>query len=132
MTTRRSETVQEWVSALEGMGRTVKAHGSYWMAQCPAHDDGNPSMRIKDRGDGTASVECYAGCDYVDILKAVGFYGGNNGGSPANRATAPAQPRQEPKEPPKPQRLPNRKTDTRYDYLDANGKLVFVVIRHDW
>ena len=114
------------------MGRKVKQQTGYWMAQCPAHDDGTPSMRIKDRGDGTASVECFAGCDFVDILKAVGFYGRNNGGSSVNRVTVPSKPRQGPaKEPPKPQALPNRKTDTRYDYLDANSNCVFVVIRHD-
>jgi hypothetical protein len=49
------------VAAPKGMGRTVKQRGEYWMAQCPAHDDSNPSLRIKDKGDGTASVECYAG-----------------------------------------------------------------------
>ena len=64
----------------------------------------NPSMQIKDKGDGTASVECYAGCDFVDILKAVGFYGTRSDATAANQAPAPAQPRQAPaKEPPKPQ-----------------------------
>ena len=78
-------------------------------------------------------MECYAGCDFVDILKAVGFYGTRSDTTAANQAPAPAQPRQAPmKEPPKAKRLPVRETDTRYDYHDANGKLVFVVIRHDW
>ena len=132
MTTRQSETVQQWVTALEGMGRQVKQQSSYWMAQCPAHDDGNPSMRIKDKGDGTAAIECYAGCDYVDILKAVGFYGTRSDTAAANQATEPVQRQKPAKEPSKPQRLPNRETDTRYDYVDENGKLRFVVIRHDW
>ena len=89
MTTRRSETVQQWVSALEGMGRQVKQQGSYWMAQCPAHDDSNPSMQIKDKGDGTASIECYAGCDFVDILKAVGFYATGGSKTPETAPSAP-------------------------------------------
>ena len=75
----------------------------------------------------------HAGCDFVDILKAVGFYGTRSGETAANAPTAPPQPRQRAaKELPKPRRLPNRETDTRYDYHDANGELVFVVIRHDW
>ena len=71
MTTRRSETVQQWVSALEGMGRTVKQQGGYWMAQCPAHDDSNPSMQIKDKGDGTASGR---------MLRRLRFRGHSEGG----------------------------------------------------
>ena len=129
MTTRRSETVQQWVSALEGMGRKVQDHGGYWMAQCPAHDDSNPSMRIKDKGDGTASMECYAGCDFVDILKAVGFYGGKGDTPPSNGHVAPPQPRQEP---PKPQPLPSGRNITAYHYHDADGKVLFVVIRRDY
>ena len=133
MTTRRSETVQQWVSALEGMGRTVKQQGGYWMAQCPAHDDSNPSMQIKDKGDGTASVECYAGCDFVDILKAVGFYGARSDTPAANQAPAPAQARQAPaKEPPKPQPLPNGKNVTAYYYTTADpDEIVFAVIRRE-
>ena len=96
MTTRRSETVQQWVSALEGMGRQVKQQGGYWMAQCPAHDDSNPSMQIKDKGDGTASIECYAGCDFVAILKAVGFYATGGNKTPETAPSAPPRPRQAP------------------------------------
>ena len=135
MTTRRNETPREWVDALEHMGRKVVAHTGYWMAQCPAHDDGNPSMRIKEDTDGGASIECYAGCDFVDILKAVGFYrnapsgpqGANAGVSrPKVPDTPPAA-----KAPPKPRPLPNGKGDTPYVYHDSDGAIAFAVVRHD-
>ena len=136
MTTRRNETAREWVDALEHLGRKVVAHTGYWMAQCPAHDDGNPSLRIKEDTDGGASIDCYAGCEFLDILKAVGFY--RNAPSGAQGANAgvsrPKPPNATPaaKTPPKPRALPNGPTDTQYFYTSANGENIFAVVRHDW
>ena len=133
MTTRRKETVEEWLSALEHMGRQVVRHHNYAMAQCPAHDDDNPSMRIKEDGEGGANIECYAGCDFADILKAVGFYGKARNGAqrPASAVSRPQPPKTppKPKEPPKPRSLPNGPRDTAYYYRDAASEVVFAVIR---
>ena len=132
MTTRRKETVAQWVSALEGMGRKVEQRGGYWMAQCPAHDDKSPSLQVKDRGDGTAAVECYAGCDFTAILRAVGFYGTNGHKTAENVPSAPPRGRERrAQEPPKPRRLPNGKGDTPYVYHDSDGGIAFAVVRHD-
>ena len=124
------------------MGVCTGGHGppgassgaAYWMAQCPAHDDSNPSMQIKDRGDGTASIECFAGCDFVDILKAVGFYATGGSKTPETAPSAPPRPRQAPaKEPPKPQPLPTGKNVTAYYYTTADpDEIVFAVIRRDY
>ena len=45
--------------------------GTYGMARCPAHDDGSPSLSIKD---GTATellLHCFAGCRFQDIADAL-------------------------------------------------------------
>ena len=105
------------------------------MAQCPAHDDSNPSMQIKDKGDGTASIECYAGCDFVDILKAVGFY--TTGGSKTPETAPSAPPRghakRQPRNRPSRSRYPTGRNITAYRYTDASEKgMQFVVIRRDF
>ena len=127
MTTRRNETAREWVNALEHLGRKVVAHTGYWMAQCPAHDDGNPSMRIKEDTDGGASIECYAGCEFLDILKAVGFYGhAPSGPQGANAGFSRPKPPDTPpaaKTPPKPRASTERANGhTQYFYHDSDER----------
>lgn len=41
--------------------------GSSWMARCPAHDDKNPSLAIRD-GETNVLLTCFAGCDRRDIV----------------------------------------------------------------
>jgi hypothetical protein len=56
-------------------GRKV---GQGWTARCPAHDDREPSLSIRD-ADGKVLVRCHAGCDQRDViaaLKARGLWGG--------------------------------------------------------
>ncbi len=42
-------------------------HGSYGTARCPAHDDREPSLSIRDGADGEPMFTCFAGCDWRDI-----------------------------------------------------------------
>lgn len=43
-------------------------------AQCPAHDDHNPSLSLRDnRGDGSVLICCHAGCNTEDVLDALGL-----------------------------------------------------------
>lgn len=44
-----------------------------WRACCPAHDDHNPSLSIKEGGDGTLLLKCWAGCSAQAIVTAVGL-----------------------------------------------------------
>jgi putative DNA primase/helicase len=56
-------------------GRKV---GQGWTARCPAHDDREPSLSIRD-ADGKVLVRCHAGCDQRDViaaLKARGLWDG--------------------------------------------------------
>ncbi|GFG65392.1 hypothetical protein MKUB_28820 [Mycobacterium kubicae] len=60
--------------ALRSNGKHVVERGDQLAAQCPAHDDSNPSLSIKQRRDGTGVVVyCHAGCDHRDILGAIGL-----------------------------------------------------------
>jgi hypothetical protein len=60
------------IAALELHGSTVRSNGSGTIAQCPAHDDGNPSLSVRTTST-RARVHCFAGCDDVDVLTALGL-----------------------------------------------------------
>lgn len=52
----------------------VKAAGSgRWKACCPAHDDRDPSLSVREADDGKVLVHCWAGCTTREILAAIGL-----------------------------------------------------------
>lgn len=51
----------------------VRGSNGKWVARCPAHDDGSPSLSVKELNDGRTLVHCHAGCGAADILDAVGL-----------------------------------------------------------
>ncbi len=46
-------------------------HGTYGTARCPAHDDREPSLSIRDGVDGEPVFNCFARCDWRDIKDAL-------------------------------------------------------------
>ena len=55
-----------------------------WQARCPAHEDQNPSLAIKECDDGTVLVHCFGGCGARSVLNAIGMsfedlFPGNSG-----------------------------------------------------
>jgi len=58
------------LSRLEGVRRTGPDR---WLARCPAHEDQNPSLSIRETSDGTILIHDFAGCCPSDILAAVGL-----------------------------------------------------------
>ena len=44
--------------------------GGNYMCECPAHDDGTPSLSIRDSDRGVL-LHCFAGCAYADIVDAL-------------------------------------------------------------
>ena len=55
------------------LGKKVSDHGSYAQAQCPGHDDRDPSLTIYHKP-GRIKIVCFAGCnDELDILPALGL-----------------------------------------------------------
>lgn len=51
----------------------VRKNGKDFMACCPAHEDGSPSLTIAEKEDGRILVHCFAGCETSDVLAAVGL-----------------------------------------------------------
>ena len=52
--------------------------GDGYLLCCPSHDDHNPSLSIRDDGNGKLLVHCHAGCSQesvIDALKAMGLWG---------------------------------------------------------
>lgn len=49
-------------------------YGSYGTCRCPAHDDREPSLSIRD-GDRSVLLRCFTGCEPADILKVLRRHG---------------------------------------------------------
>jgi len=67
-TVSRLELEQQGRAIVEQLGGKWSPRGG--MCRCPAHDDGSPSLSIRV-GDTTLLVHCFAGCNSVDVLKAL-------------------------------------------------------------
>lgn len=80
---------------------------SGWVARCPAHDDHDPSLSLKDADDGRILVKCHAGCPQtavIDALKAKGLW-------------------------PEHERRQGGVIVATYDYRDDAGQLLYQVVR---
>jgi len=80
--------------------------GSGWSACCPAHPDKNPSLTLVDSEDGKVLAHCHAGCDQravIHALRDLGLW------EPLLRKKSVAV--------------------AEYDYRDAQGKLLYQVVR---
>ena len=44
-----------------------------WQARCPAHDDRGPSLSIGIGRDDRVLLRCFAGCEAVDVARALGL-----------------------------------------------------------
>lgn len=90
--------------------------GAGYIARCPAHDDKNPSLSLKDE-DGKILVHCHAGCEQgavVDALKAQGLW------PEQERAAGTSY------DPWRDSRIV-----AEYDYTDEHGELLYQMIRFD-
>src|SRR6516165_9007217 len=67
-------------------GRRV---GTGWIARCPAHDDGKPSLSVRNSQQGKVLVRCHAGCEQarvIAVLRSRGLWEKDN----RRRFTRPA------------------------------------------
>lgn len=103
-----STPIENVLSRLKGVKRTSNG----WDAHCPAHDDSKPSLGIAVTEDGTVLLKCRSqGCSADAICRAMGlklvdlFPARDRNGSGGMNIVAT------------------------YDYVDANGKLLYQVVR---
>jgi len=45
--------------------------GTGWIARCPAHDDGKPSLSVRNSQQGKVLVRCHAGCEQARVITAL-------------------------------------------------------------
>ncbi len=65
--------------------------GAGWTARCPAHDDYNPSLSLRDSRDGKLLVHSHAGCPQATVLSALRAMGLSNGFDSDAVAAEPAR-----------------------------------------
>jgi DNA primase len=52
----------------------VRATGSgRWIAKCPSHADGHPSLSVRELADGTVLLNCFGGCSGAAVVEAAGL-----------------------------------------------------------
>jgi hypothetical protein len=62
------------LASLHELGcRVVPGRADSWVAQCPAHEDGSPSLSILRKPDGMLLVHCFAGCGVDEVMGALGL-----------------------------------------------------------
>ena len=66
----------------------VQRRGEAWIALCPAHDDRNPSLSIREGDDGRILLKCHAGCAAEAIVAALGLQMRDLFAAPAQPSTA--------------------------------------------
>lgn len=87
----------------------VKATATGWEGLCPAHNDKNPSLSIKEGDDGRVLLHCHAGCPIDNVVGAVGLNLADlfpDGRKPHKQEIVAA-----------------------YDYTDAGGSLLYQSVR---
>ena len=87
-----------------------------WMALCPAHDDHNPSLSIGIGEGRQAVLNCFAGCHNLSVLHAV------------NLRYSDLYPEGHPRREQLKGQRQGRIVAT-YDYRDADGTVLFQVVR---
>ncbi|MCB2199508.1 AAA family ATPase [bacterium] len=100
--------LQRVLQALTDKGLRFSKQSKGFLAQCPAHDDKNPSLSIAEAPDGRVLMHCQAGCTIESILEALGLKMADL----------------------YPERLePSPKKETIYQYTDEEGNLLSELVR---
>jgi len=136
-------TLSEVINVLEARGCQPRRCGKSWKARCPAHDDRNPSLSVGAGSDGRVLLYCHAGCPAENIVRALGLemrdlmparasrYAGFPQAKPSGNGRAfPTAEAAIASLDTSMERKGWRRTG-RWDYQDADGNCVGVVLRYD-
>lgn len=58
---------------LGNLQKVKRSGNNSWLGCCPAHDDRSPSLSVTDNGNGMVMLRCFAGCETIDVLGALGL-----------------------------------------------------------
>jgi hypothetical protein len=115
-----------------------KRSGKGWACKCPAHDDSNASFSVSDGKNGSPVFHCHAKCTQADLMEALvkrGLWnepgsGRSNSDWIDHMARAKASGHAKPE--PEPERVwgPWKEVCT-YDYIDADGALLFQLVKSE-
>jgi hypothetical protein len=61
------------IALLDRLDGLSERGSGQWIARCPAHDDRNPSLSIRETSDGTILLKCWSGCSAAEVVAAVGL-----------------------------------------------------------
>jgi putative DNA primase/helicase len=114
-------------------GHMPKRNGAGWKALCPAHDDDNPSLAVSE-GDKAVVLTCHAGCDFGAIVEALNLQKSDMFWDAPRRQDSPRRKPDAPRRQVAPHRPAGNglgKIEATYPYHDADGNLVFEVVRFD-
>lgn len=89
----------------------VRRCGDQWQARCPAHDDKEPSLTLREANDGKILLYCHAGCTPEAVCSALGI------------TLKDLMPEQRNGHADKPRII------AEYDYTDEHGALLYRVCR---
>ena len=62
------------MSALEAILDRLESYhraGTQYYARCPAHNDSDPSLTLREADDGRVLIHCFAGCGAAEVLEAL-------------------------------------------------------------
>jgi len=71
------------IERLQALGRKPKIRGDKATSLAPCHDDKKPSFGVTRDPDGSASLKCFAGCNFKAIVAALGLRAGDRIGRPS-------------------------------------------------
>lgn len=103
--------LNDFLALLKGV---KKARSGQYMGLCPGHNDTKPSLSIKE-ADGKILVQCFAGCELIDILKPLDL-------KPKDLFLNSSKSRKSPSE--------KKSIVAIYDYVDEYGRLLYQVVRY--
>ena len=125
-----SRPLDRVLAGLERHGSHIKGSGRRFDAQCPAHEDRNPSLSIKDTDD-RVLLKCHAGCATEEVARALGLEMADlferDDGFAADLEKQ--RRRSDEREPVARMARPAQPTKTHYPYYDEHGTLLFETVR---
>ena len=116
MSGQRGDAVERVLAALRQRGKAVRQNGAGYKAQCPVHDDHEPSLGVT-QGPKGARVRCWSQqCPVDEVLAALGLVKADLADEPRGQGDDGEW-------------TPKGTAVAVYDYTDEDGSLLFQVCR---